>query len=67
MTRKPNCMNSDGERPPKFWRSQDVWISRRSNLGVRNPGQLNRSWREPELSELSDLGDQCDERRSING
>ena len=37
MTRKPNCMNSDGERPPKFWRPQDVWISRRSNSGFATP------------------------------
>ena len=59
-------MISDGEGPSKFWRPQDVWIARRRKLGVRNPGQLNRSWREPEPSKLSDLGDQYEKRRTVN-
>jgi len=53
-------MKSDGETPSKFWRPQDVWIAGRNNFGVRNPGQLNRSWREPEPSKLSYLGDSYD-------
>ena len=55
-------MKSDGETPSKFWRPQDVWIAGRNNFGVRNPGQLNRSWREPEPSKLSYLGDSEDPR-----